>query len=146
MTQSLKDIAYNYPAIDNHAHPICTAEHRSAFPFEGIVSEAQGLALTEDSIHTLAFYRATRQLANLYGISEDSTWEEVKAARDAIPYDRLCAMAFQPTRIQCLLLDDGLGGVDKLCYGASWHDQYTSSPTKRIVRVEAVAQVRLVVF
>lgn len=145
MTSSLlKDIAYNYPAIDNHAHPICTAEHRSAFPLEGIISEAQGSALTDDSIHTLASYRAMRQLATLYGIVEDSTWEELKAARDTIPYDQLCALAFQPTRIQCLLLDDGLGGVNEFCHNAAWHNNYTPSPTKRIVRVEVVAQVRLV--
>lgn len=139
---SLKDVIYGYPTIDNHAHPLCKAEHRSEFPLEGILSEAQGSALTEDSIHTVAFYRGSRQLANLYGLDEDSSWDDIKAARETIAYDRLCDISMQPTRIQCLLLDDGLGGMSELCYPASWHDRFTSSPTKRIVRVEVVAQAR----
>jgi hypothetical protein len=140
-TMSLKDIVYRYPAIDNHAHPLLKEEHRSAIPFEGLISEAQGSALFEDSIHTLACYRATRELAEILELNDDATWDNVKSVRDGKPYDQLCKMFMEKTYIQCLLLDDGLGGVSDYCHDASWHDSFTKSPTKRIVRVEIVAQV-----
>ncbi|OBZ74438.1 Protein fluG [Grifola frondosa] len=44
-----------------------------------------------------------------------------------------------PTRIQCILIDDGLGSAWTL-HHYKWHDQFTTSPTKRIVRVEIVAE------
>lgn len=43
-----------------------------------------------------------------------------------------------------MLLDDGLGGVEEFAEGYAQHDRFTTSPTKRIVRVEIVAEVRLV--
>ena len=44
--------------------------------------------------------------------------------------------------IQCILIDDGLGGADKhKMYDYKWHDNVAHSPTKRIVRVETVAEV-----
>ncbi|KAG6325707.1 hypothetical protein ID866_13382 [Astraeus odoratus] len=46
----------------------------------------------------------------------------------------------KPSGIQCVLLDDGLSGVADLAEGYKWHDQLTVSPTKRIVRIEFVAQ------
>ncbi len=46
-------------------------------------------------------------------------------------------------RIQCLLIDDGLGGVKEMGEEYQWHDRYTHNPTRRIVRVEVVAQVRV---
>jgi hypothetical protein len=139
---SLKDIAFNYPAIDNHAHPLCKPENFSAIPFEITISEAQGSALTEDAIHTLACYRAIRQLADLYGLDKSATLEDVKSAREAIPYDELCDMSMNKTGIQCLLLDDGLGEAAGIGQDVAWHNRFTKSPTKRIVRVEVVAQVR----
>ncbi|KAF8216413.1 amidohydrolase-domain-containing protein [Mycena galopus ATCC 62051] len=39
-----------------------------------------------------------------------------------------------------MLLDDGLGGVEEFAEGYAWHDKFATSPTKRIVRVEIVAE------
>ena len=66
--KDLARAAFTYPAIDNHTHPLLTAEHKDDFPFEGLLSEATDAALVEDSIHTLACYRATAQLAKLFGV------------------------------------------------------------------------------
>lgn len=138
-------VVYNYPAIDNHAHAFLKVENRDAMPFEGLISEASGPALTEDAVHTLACYKATVQLAKLFGLPAGATWEDVKRARSAANYDMLCRMCMGPTRIQCILIDDGLG-VRDMVYDYKWHDRYTASPTKRVVRVEILAEVRMDVW
>ncbi|EGO28556.1 hypothetical protein SERLADRAFT_413409 [Serpula lacrymans var. lacrymans S7.9] len=141
MVEELKRVSFTYPAIDNHAHPLLKAIHRSAEPFEGLISEAQGEALIEDSVHTMACYRATSQLADLFELEGDEvSWQKIKETRDNFEYSQLCQICMEPTGIQCILIDDGLGGVTDLAEDYKWHDQFTSSPTKRIVRLEVVAQ------
>ncbi|KAH0834001.1 amidohydrolase 2 [Lanmaoa asiatica] len=130
-----------YPAIDNHAHPLLTEKHRNAFPLEGIISEASGDALTHDSRYTLASYRATAQLSKLLGSKGgEPTWDALKNRREDTDYVDLCNMCFKPTGIQCILLDDGLGGVADLAETCEWHDQFTTSPSKRLVRIETEAE------
>lgn len=137
----LARVALTYPAIDNHAHPLLAEIYRDAYPFEGLISEASpGSGLSHDATTTLACYRATLQLAKLYG-SNTEQWEEIKQIRSTVDYATLCRLCMQPTRIQCLLLDDGLGGVAQYAENYKWHDRLTSSPTKRIVRVEVFAEV-----
>lgn len=135
---TLHDVCHTYPAIDNHAHPLLKRAHRDEEPFENVISDASGPAL-QDSVHSLACFRATDQLARLFDLKgEDATWEKVKAAGREMEYGRLCRTCFKPSRIQCLLLDDGLGGSTE---GYKWHDWLTTSPTKRIVRLETSAEV-----
>ncbi|RPD76968.1 hypothetical protein L226DRAFT_504889 [Lentinus tigrinus ALCF2SS1-7] len=137
----LSRIVFSYPAIDNHAHAFLREEHKDAYPLEGLISEAQGGPLLRDSVHTLACYRATTQLAKLFGLGPNADWEAVKAHRSSIPYEHLCKICMEPTNIQCILIDDGLGGADKdKMYDYKWHDNVAYSPTKRIVRVETVAE------
>ncbi|GJE88904.1 hypothetical protein PsYK624_049920 [Phanerochaete sordida] len=139
-TAELARVALSYPAIDNHAHPLLKAEHRAKFAFEGLISEASGDALMRDAVHTLACFRATAQLGQILGIKGELTWEKVKEARDAMDYDRLCKMFLDPTGIQCILIDDGLGGSAEYAEEYRWHDKFTRSKTKRIVRVEVLAE------
>ncbi|THH29290.1 hypothetical protein EUX98_g4877 [Antrodiella citrinella] len=144
-TEYLARVTFGYPAIDNHAHPLLTAANRNAFPFEGLVSEANpDQGLTTNAPFTLACYRAMAQLIRLYRLNAEATWEEVKAARSSLDYDQLCVRCMEPTRIQCILMDDGLGGVSELAEGYKWHDRFTASRTKRIVRVEILAESVLV--
>ncbi|TFK37638.1 amidohydrolase-domain-containing protein [Crucibulum laeve] len=135
--------AFNHPAIDNHAHPLLAAAHRDALPFEGLISEAEGDSLTQDAVHTLACFRATAELRPLFGLGESATWDDIKAARARVDYTELCKRCMEPTGIQCILIDDGLGGVKDLAQDYKAHDQFTPSPTKRIVRVEIVAEVSI---
>jgi hypothetical protein len=139
----LSEAAFSYPAIDNHAHPLLREEHRDRFPFEGLVSEAQGDALIQDAIHTVACKRATAQIRRLLNLDERASWDDLKLARASSNYVGLCKMCFEPARIQCILIDDGLGGSDDFAENYTWHDQFTNSPTRRIVRVEVVAEVGL---
>lgn len=138
----LTRVARTFPAIDNHAHPLLAEAHRDKFPFEGLISEATDEALTSDAIHTLACFRATLQLGDLLNIGGEPSWEAVKEKRTKISYEELCRTCMQASYIQCILLDDGLGGVTELAEGYKWHDRFTSSPSKRIVRVEVLAEVR----
>lgn len=138
--KDLAHAAFTYPAIDNHTHPLLKQAHRNDFAFEGLLSEATGDALTEDAIHTLSCYRATKQLADLYECENE--WEAVKAKRSALSYEVLCKTCLSATGIQCLLIDDGLD-ANGICEDISWHDQFTSAPSRRILRIEIVAQVIL---
>ncbi|KIK97846.1 hypothetical protein PAXRUDRAFT_824516 [Paxillus rubicundulus Ve08.2h10] len=139
--RELANAAFSYPAIDNHAHPFLTEKNRDTFPFEGLISEATGEALILDSHHTLSCYRAAAQLSKLFGLKGDeANWESVKKKRATIDYAELCAMCMKHTGIQSILIDDGLSGVAGLDQGYKWHDQFTTSPTKRIVRIEVEAQ------
>lgn len=138
---SLHRAVFELHAIDNHAHPILKEEHRDKFPFEGLVSEAQGSALTSDSIHTVASLRATKELIGLYGLDASTTWDDLKKHRQALPYTELTEACFKPAKIKCLLLDDGLEGIADLAEGVQAHDRHTTSPTKRVVRIEVVAEV-----
>ena len=137
----LAKVAFKFPAIDNHAHALLRESHRDAFAFEGVISEATGEALTRDAVHTLACFRATSQLSELFGLEDGCSWEVVKAARRDMSYEKLCRICMEPSHIQCILFDDGLGGVAEFAEDYRWHDKFTVSPCKRIVRVETLAEV-----
>ena len=139
---SLRDIVFNYPAIDNHAHPLLKEEHRRTLAFEGAISEAGPNAI-QDAVHSLPGYRATRQLAELYGLDPGADWEEIKRHRDTLEYHQLCDMNMKRSRIQCLLLDDGLRGVREMANDLNWHGRFTNNSVYRLVRIETVAEVRI---
>ncbi|KAL4873599.1 hypothetical protein BDV12DRAFT_81174 [Aspergillus spectabilis] len=136
---SLRELIQTHPLIDNHAHNLLSrsaACDYTKYPLEQIISEAQGAALTNAS-STLSFHRAAAQLATLYQ-STSSDWEQLKAARNQLvqrDYDGLIRQCLGGTHI--LLLDDLLTDQDVEPF--NWHDRFTASPTKRIVRIEAVA-------
>jgi hypothetical protein len=138
---SLREIVFNHPAIDNHAHPLLREEHRHSLAFEGCISEARSDAI-EDAIHSLPGYRAARQLAELYGLDPGVGWEEIKSHRGSLEYDHLCNMNMKRSGIQCLLLDDGLRGVQEMANDLSWHGRFTNNSVYRLVRIETVAEVR----
>ncbi|KAJ7281628.1 amidohydrolase 2 [Mycena rebaudengoi] len=133
---------FSFPAIDNHAHSLLAEAHRSKYLFENVISEADGDA-SADAVHTIAAFRAVPQLGTMLGI-QNPTWDSIKATRAEIPYIDLCKMFMRPTGIQarpvCILIDDGLGGIAEFAEKYAWHDQFTTSSTKRIVRVEIVAE------
>jgi len=137
---NLKDVVSNFPAIDNHAHPLLKEECRRSLPFEGVISEARPNAI-KDAVHSLPGYRATRQLAELYGLDSGAGWEEIKSHRDTLDYNQLCNTNMQKSGVQCLLLDDGLQGVQEMANILSWHGRFTNGSVYRLVRIEPVAEV-----
>lgn len=132
---------FTQPAIDNHAHPLLREDTRDRLPFEGLISEADGDALLEDAQYTLACLRASKQLAKLYGLEPSATWGDVKMRRGVMDYGDLCRSCFSDAGIHCILMDDGLGESATIAHGYKWHDQLTREKTRRIVRVEVVAEV-----
>ncbi|KAG1803165.1 amidohydrolase 2 [Suillus subaureus] len=114
MYRELAKTAFGYPIIDNHAHPFLKSKYRDAIRYE---------------------------LSKLFGLTgDDATWEGVKKKRLEFDYAELCKLCMEPTGIQCILFDDGLGGVAEMAEEVNWHDQYTGSPSKRIVRLEVEGQ------
>lgn len=141
---SLYDAVFMQPAFDNHAHPLLRPEKRHLLPFEGLISEAKGLALVDDAPYTLACFRATKHLAQLYGLDQkNTTWEDVKSHRAEVDYIKLCSMCFEQSRIKHILIDDGLDVLKTLSEDHKWHDQFISGTTRRIVRIELEAEVCL---
>ncbi|PGH03641.1 hypothetical protein AJ80_08662 [Polytolypa hystricis UAMH7299] len=137
--KALEYLIASHPLIDNHAHNLLSALSASdyaKYPFESVVSEAQGEALTDQSTKTLAHLRALKQLAEFYECSP--TLDEIKSSRDKLirdNYELLVKRCLEGT--QMLLLDDGLNADDVEQY--PWHNRFTPGPTKRIVRIETIA-------
>ncbi|KAL4970204.1 extracellular developmental signal biosynthesis protein FluG [Aspergillus stella-maris] len=135
----LRHLIQTHPIIDNHAHNLLSqsaACDYTKYPFEQIISEAQGVALRNAS-STLPFHRAAAQLATLYQTSS-SDWDKLKAARDHLvqsDYEGLVRRCLEGTHT--LLLDDLLTDQDIEPFES--HDRFTASSTKRIVRIEAIA-------
>ncbi|KAF2175062.1 developmental protein-like protein fluG [Zopfia rhizophila CBS 207.26] len=137
--EQLRYVVNNYPIIDNHAHNLLLPTHLETHPFESITSEAQGRAL-RDTFKSLSHLRAARQLRRLYECADDADWEEVLQQRTEwlrTDPERLNQRCFQGT--YSILMDDGLSGSEKV-HIHSFHDRYTKAPTKRIVRIETVAE------
>ncbi|KAK3326409.1 hypothetical protein B0H66DRAFT_573888 [Apodospora peruviana] len=124
------------PIIDHHAHPLLKFESQGKHPLISITTEASG-----DAIHaattSLPHIRAVRQLATV--LQCGYTWESVVAAieqrRLTCPEDWTVQCL---SGIQTILVDDGLDGKDE-AQDYDWHDDYTRSGCKRIVRIEKVA-------
>ncbi|KAK0216056.1 amidohydrolase 2 [Armillaria fumosa] len=139
--KTLVEAVQTYPIIDNHAHPLLTAGNKASFPLEAVFTEAEGDAI-KDSVHSLSCFRATSQLGHILGLNEPS-WDDVKKKRNEMDYGDLCDLLMRPTGIQCLMLDDGLGGVAEMAEDWTWHRQFNCS-VKRIIRVETEAEAILV--
>lgn len=135
----LRHVANDYPIIDNHAHNLILPTHSDTIPFETITTEAQGRAL-RDTFKSLPHLRAAKQLRQLYECGEDADWEDILEQRvEWLRSDpeRLHHKCFEG--VHALLIDDGLAAPEKV-YPFDYHDQYTQAPSKRIVRIEAVAE------
>ncbi|KAF2200555.1 developmental protein-like protein fluG [Delitschia confertaspora ATCC 74209] len=135
----LRNAVLHCPIVDNHAHNLLLSDFQDAHPFESITSEAHGRAL-RDTFKSLPHLRAVRQLRKLYECAEDADWEELLLQR--AEWLRTNPEALHRRCLEgtySILMDDGLGNPDQF-YPYTWHDRYTKAPTKRIVRIETVAE------
>ena len=134
----LKQLIRTCRVIDNHAHNLLRLRGQKHGDFLSITSEASGDAL-EDAPTSLAHLRAAKQLRKLYYLPSDATWETILKKRAELldhNVERLYEKCFEGT--QTILVDDGLANPDTI-EPYHWHDKYTLSPCKRIVRIETVA-------
>ncbi|KAH9826373.1 glutamine synthetase/guanido kinase [Teratosphaeria destructans] len=134
----LKELIRTHPIIDNHAHNILRSGQLKSADFLTSTTEATGDALG-DTPKSLAHIRAVRQLRSLYDLPSDADWATVMGKRaELIERDPKSLMRKCFAGIQTILVDDGLdSGFNIEPYG--WHNQFTLSPCKRIVRIETVA-------
>ncbi|KND86405.1 Protein fluG [Tolypocladium ophioglossoides CBS 100239] len=125
------------PIIDNHAHPLLKRDAVGKHPLLSIATEAHGTAL-DASMASLAHLRVVEQLSSVLGC--DRTWEAVAAAINAKRegnYEAWINTCL--SGIQCVLVDDGLDSRNDV-ESYDYLDKFTSSPAKRIVRIERVAE------
>jgi len=101
------------------------------------VSEAQGTALRH-APSSLAHMQAVQQLSKLYGC--EPTWESIQRYRIAAGFDKYTDICFKAAGIECILMDDLLVSSGKVAIPYNWHDKLTANKTRRIVRVETVAE------
>ena len=101
------------------------------------MSEAQGVALTHATT-SLAHLRAVQQLSKLYQC--EPSWESIKQYRIAAGFDKFTEQCFKASGISCILMDDLFSSRDKVEIPYTWHDKLTTSSTRRIVRVESLAE------
>lgn len=124
------------PIIDGHAHNLVKTEAQSKHPLLSITTEASGDAV-DSAITSLPHLRAVRQLASVLRCGY--TWESVVGAIEERRLD--CPEDWTAVcldGIETILIDDGLDSEDD-ANPYSWHDDYTHSRCKRIVRIETVA-------
>ncbi|KAI0470298.1 amidohydrolase-domain-containing protein [Xylaria cf. heliscus] len=133
----LNKVVDTTPIIDHHAHPLLKSEFMSDHPLLSISTEADGDAL-QHTRSSLTHIRAVNQLAQILGC--ERSWDAVassiaqKRATSPQEWIQQCLDG-----IETILVDDGLGMPEKAeLY--SWHDSFTKSKCKRIVRVESVAE------
>jgi hypothetical protein len=137
--EQLRHVANHFPIIDGHAHNLILPTHADTIPFESITTEAQGRAL-RDTFKSLPHLRAARQLRHLYECGEDSDWEDLLEQRiewlrtDPERFHKRCFEG-----VHALVIDEGLVDERKV-YPFDSHDEYFQAPSKRIVRVESVAE------
>ncbi|KAK0899518.1 hypothetical protein LTR91_017062 [Friedmanniomyces endolithicus] len=134
----LKRVIRTHPVIDNHGHNILRPHQLKSGNFLTITTEAHGEAL-EDAPKSLAHLRAVRQLKELYDLPADADWAAIVGKRAELlerDADSLIKKCLEGT--QTILIDDGLdSGANIEPY--SWHNKFTTSLCKRIVRIETVA-------
>ncbi|KAH8594660.1 hypothetical protein B0O99DRAFT_687438 [Bisporella sp. PMI_857] len=137
---SLNDLItaiHRTPIVDNHAHPLLAPSAQTKHNLLAITTEAHGNAISSTK-SSLPHIRGVKQLASILGCGED--WDEVVRAiqrEKAKPDDAWAKRCFEG--IEMLLIDDGLDGKDDVL-DYSWHDRLTRTPSKRIVRIEKVAE------
>lgn len=124
------------PIIDNHAHPLLKPDALTKYPLISITTEAAGDAI--HATHTsLAHIRGVKQLAHVLDCGQ--TWEAVVGAieqRRIEDYEDWVSECLDG--IETILVDDGLDALDDV-QDYAWHDSFTRSACKRIVRIETVA-------
>ena len=122
------------PIIDHHAHNILLPSEQEAHPLLSITTEATGEAL-QHTYSTLSHIRAVKQLAEI--LQCEPTWDHVQAGLDERRNtDAWVEFCFKG--IETVLIDDGLD--KKTIHPYNWHDRFTRSPCKRIVRIETIAE------
>ncbi|KAJ3220881.1 hypothetical protein HK099_003927 [Clydaea vesicula] len=121
------------PAIDGHAHPLLT-KIQEDIPLQSIISEAGGDAL-KDSDDTIVFHRTINSISWLY--NTENSLASINKFRTEKTIAELSKICFEKSNIYGVLFDDGLSGDNN---SIRYHDNFTKTRNKRVLRIEVVAQ------
>ncbi|QDS77963.1 hypothetical protein FKW77_001714 [Venturia effusa] len=125
--------------IDNHAHNLLLPSEYDNHPFASITTEASGDAL-EDTFFSLPHIRASNQLKELYDYhGPDEEWDCLKERRRWLDFAPVALIRKCLEGTYSILIDDGLGDPHTM-HPYNYHDQFTVAPSKRILRIETVAE------
>ena len=134
----LEHCIHTCPIIDNHAHNIYQKESLETEDLMTITTEASGRAL-DDIPTSLPHLRAARQLCQLYDLPPEANWKAITERRAALLAKDASALTKKCLEnTQTILLDDGFDDPDIL-EPYQWHSKFTSSPCKRLIRIEEIA-------
>ena len=102
------------PILDHHCHSFLRrATPYSALEFQGFFSEGGDEGIVAEHTPNSVFFRwAIKEVARFLGCAP--TTEAVLAERSAIPLSELGARMLRDASIPGLLIDYGLGGVDRM--------------------------------
>ena len=134
----LEHFIYACPVIDHHAHNIYRPDSLKIEDFLTITTEASERAL-EDTPTSLPHLRAVKQLRKLYDLPGDADWRSMVKKRVELlekDADTLIRKCLEKT--QTILIDDGFDDVEVL-EPFQWHNKFTRSPCKRLIRIEELA-------
>ncbi|KAG9288294.1 hypothetical protein G9A89_021325 [Geosiphon pyriformis] len=141
MEKTFIDVVFNFPIIDNHAHPLLKKEAWLSFPLESAFTEAQtGTQASQDSLHSLALKSGLKKLiklsSNVYG--SELSLEAVRRQRDNSSLEQCSEACFKSPKvnIQCALFDDGLYGDFQPIKDHIGLVQ----EVRRVVRIERIAE------
>lgn len=144
--KELEDLIDSCPIIDHHVHAVAkkktSAEFKDAgFDLLSITSEASGAAL-QHATSTLAHHRAVKNLIDGFkDVSSEpiNDWEGYQEFRDNISEDVLNQIHL--SGLQTMLIDDGIRSPQGIILNEnSWHDQFLKTPSRRILRIETIAE------
>ena len=126
------------PVIDNHAHNIYKIDGLKKENLLTITTEASEEAL-DDTPSSLSHIRAAKQLRRLYGLPAEAKWTNIlKKRSDLLDQDPDALTRECLQEIQTILIDDGFDDPDVL-EPFHWHNRFTRSPCKRLIRIEELA-------
>jgi hypothetical protein len=122
--------------IDNHLHPLLTAEAAAGRPFAAFFSEADDPDLIERHVsHGRFFRRAVRDIAALLGC--DPEVEAVQEARTTLGPERLLRRCVEAGNVAGLVVDDGYPPPDQAISVAEMA-RAAACPAVRVLRLETV--------
>ena len=138
---SLADLEYyisTCPVVDNHAHNLYRRHGLRTENLLSLTTEAADEAL-EDTRASLPHLRAAKQLLKLFDLPADADWRAIIEKRFELldqDADNLIRKCLEKT--QTILIDDGFDDAEVI-EPYDWHDQFTRSPCKRLIRIDEEA-------
>jgi predicted TIM-barrel fold metal-dependent hydrolase len=125
------------PLVDQHAHPLLTAEAAARQPLAAALTEATDPRQLDHVRHSLAYRRSITALAGLLECADHET--AVLERRRSLEWTELARRCLSGADLRCILMDDGFPLENSL--PLDWHRQFV--PVRRVLRLERLAEETL---